>query len=196
MYKGFIERLVTRITSGYKDIFSLKTEVNEALDNLRTSLRNYADQAARDAVPKDGASTSYVDSAVQTVNNRVTNLDNNLDNRVKTLISSFGNFVGSVSKFNDLDNLKDGDKPAGIGDMAHLTANDGGYKKGLYKKASNGWVFISGDPTTLEVFKSLKYISIDDSNDDKFITGKWIKDYQNQNELTQEEVNNAINSAF
>jgi len=156
-------------------------------------LQNYTDTKVADGT-NGSADTTYVDNAIAGVNSTITAFQATLDDKINTRVASLGTFVGTASKYAQLPTTDQNGKAITAGDFAHLTAKDGSNKKGLYRYDGNAYVFISGDPAIVDILNTLKATTLDDTVDDKFVTPKWVKDYNDSQEPTQEEVNQAVGS--
>jgi len=210
--KATLQGIFTKFTVSLKRIFPLKTQVVTDINTAKTAAiadsKTYTDQKVIDAT--DGAATTaYVDgketSLLSKINTNTSNIDgifNSIDNyqmnmndRIDQRVSKLGSFIGVSATYAGLPTADQLGKAYTNGDFAHLTAKDGAKKKGLYRYDGTSYVFITGDPSVVEMFTSLKYASIDDTNDDKFVTGKYLKDRETANELSQAEVDSAVDAA-
>ena len=194
MTKVQLSDFVNMITTGLKQVLASKSQVELDMNALKAELKAYSSSVVETGTG-DLASTTYVTEAVQAVNEKIGLFQTGLDEKIKTTVSALGTFVGAESTYASLPTIDKLNKPINAGDFSHLTVNDGNHKKGLYRYDGSTYLFITGDPAVLEVFASLKYTNIDDTDDSKFITGKYLLDRENSNQLTQAEVDAAIASA-
>ena len=191
MKKEQVLGLVTKIATSLKRIFPLKTQVATDIESAKTELKAYADEKVTTAT-NGGASTTYVDEKVATLNTAIATYKAGMADLIDTEVSKLGTFIGVSNKYSTLPTKDQLNKDVTAGDFVHLTAKDGTKKKGLYRYDGTAYAFISGDPAVIEILESLKAVSLDDTVDDKFVTPKWVKDYGDAQEVSQDEVDGAV----
>ena len=190
MTKAGLKLLVKQVAVSFKGLFPTKTQVATDIDAAKAEVKAYADTKTQ-----DGATNDSVDTKIAVVTASITAFQGTIDDKIATKVAALGTFVGTSNKFATLPTVDKLGKDITQGDFAHLTAKDGSNKKGLYRYDGASYVFISGDPAVTEILASLKYTAIDDTNDDKFVTGKYLKDRDDANALTQAEVDAEVASA-
>jgi hypothetical protein len=198
MTKTTLLALITKLTTSLKGIFPLKTQVATDISTAKTQAvsdaKTYTDNAV--ATATDGsANTTYVDNKIAELNTAISAYQATIDGKIDTRVSALGTFIGTADTYAGLPTTDQLGKAVTAGDFVHLTKKDGSNKKGLYRYDGTQYVFVSADPAIVDILNSLKYTTIDDTNDDKFVTGKYIKDREDANALTQDEVDQAVADA-
>ena len=167
MTKTMILSIITKLSTAYKALFATKTELNDQVTTLQSQI-------------------SSVGSTASNTASELTNLKNSLAN--------LGTFVGAADTYAELPTTDQLGKAITAGDLAYLNVQDGDHKVGLYKYDGTNYVWIAGSADVTDIFGSLKATTLDDTVDNKFVTPKWVKDYNDSQEPSQTEVDNAVNS--
>ena len=128
---------------------------------------------------------STLEDSITAANTAVSNLRDNL--------SALGTFVGVSDTYSTLPTKDKMNKDINAGDLAYLTQDDGEHKLGLYKYNGTQYDWIAGAANTAQTIATLKATTLDDTVDNRFITPKWLKDYNASQEPTQDEINTVVN---
>jgi len=194
MNKTQVLAVISKMTVSLRGIFPTKTQVQGDLNALEANLRNDIMYETGSAT-RNKADTSYVDNHINEVKATIASFQAGLDDKINTKVASLGTFLGESDKYSTLPKKDQNKKDVTIGDFVHLTKNDGNHKRGLYRYDGTNYVFVSGDPTVVEILDSLKATSLDDTVDNKFVTPKWVKDYNDANSPSQDEIDQAVEDA-
>jgi len=182
MTKANILALVTKLAVTFKAMFPTKAELT-AVDTKADNAQSAADAAQTTANTAVAGNTTAEDNAKAYADTKFT--------EAKNLMSSLGTFLGAATTYAGLPVQDQLGNDITTGDFAHLTQDDGNYVKGLYRYDGTSYIFISGDATITATFNAMKYEDLDDTVDDKFVTPKWVKDYNDSQQPTQAEVDDA-----
>lgn len=140
------------------------------------------------------ATKTELNTAISTLDTSISNVNTSVADLQQQLVN-LGTFVGAADTYAALPTTDKAGNNIAAGDLAYLNANDGDHKLGLYKYDGTNYVWLATASQAQDILAQLKATTLDDTVDDKFVTPKWVKDYNDSQEPTQDEVNTTVNAA-
>ena len=177
MTKANLLAFATLLSTSFKAMFPTKTSVTNDITASKL-------QAVGEAI-------QFVNAKEIAINGRIDGLVASLDGKIDARVSQLGTFVGEAATYAALPAQDHLGKDITAGDVAYLSAVDGTHEQGYYRYDGTNYVFMSGDLQSADILGLMKASSLDDTVDDKFVTPKWVKDYNDSQQPTQAEVDNA-----